>query len=256
MAGLAAAVKLASMGHDIHLYEGANQAGGRCRSFFDEQLKCQIDNGNHLVLSGNSAVQTYLKLTGARDGFVVPHEATFPFIDLATNERWQVRPGRGRSPLWLFTKSRGIPGVKLGEYFSIFKINNAKPGQTVTDCVGQKGKLFERFWDPLTLAALNTPTDKASALLMKAILGETFFKGAKYCLPMVAKKGLSDSLVKPALRILKSNGARIAFKKRLTGLVRANGLVEALEFGNKTVPVGDDKVILALPPNITNELVE
>jgi len=255
MAGLAAAVKLADMGHEVRVYEGANHAGGRCRSFRDEQLKCSIDNGNHLVLSGNRAVQVYLQLTNAGDAFVMPGEAVFPFYDIQADESWNVRPGNGRSPWWLFSKKRGIPGVKFFEYFSAGKLNSAKPGQTVTDCVGGKGKLFERFWDPLTLAALNTPTDKASALLLKAVMKETFFRGAKYCRPMVAKKGLSEALVKPALTYLKSKGVKVSYKKRLTGLVRESGKVSALKFGKETVPVLGDKVILALPPNITSELV-
>lgn len=256
MAGLAAAIKLVAQGHDVHVYEAANHAGGRCRSFYDEQLKCVIDNGNHLVLSGNRAVASYVNLIGATDAFQAPEKAVFPFFDLETDKRWQVKPGNGLLPLWLLSASRGIPEVKLSEYFSAFKINSAKPGQTVKDCVGNAGKLFERFWEPLTLAALNTPSDQASALLLKAVLKETFFKGEKHCRPMVAKDGLSESLVKPALTYLKSNGAKVSFKKRLTGLVRLDGKIEALQFGTKTVPVSNDKVILALPPNITSELVK
>jgi phytoene dehydrogenase-like protein len=56
MAGLAAAVDLARAGHKAELVDGAAQAGGRCRSYHDPQLGRTIDNGNHLVLSGNRAV--------------------------------------------------------------------------------------------------------------------------------------------------------------------------------------------------------
>ena len=45
MAGLAAAVKLAAAGRKVILYESANHAGGRARSFHDEKLGCLIDNG-------------------------------------------------------------------------------------------------------------------------------------------------------------------------------------------------------------------
>ncbi len=55
-----AAVALAERGAKVVLLEGAPQAGGRCRSYFDPQLGLTIDNGNHLVLSGNTSIQSYL----------------------------------------------------------------------------------------------------------------------------------------------------------------------------------------------------
>ena len=54
IAGLAAAVRFAAHGHAVSVYESAPQAGGRCRSYHDPALDMEIDNGNHLVLSGNS----------------------------------------------------------------------------------------------------------------------------------------------------------------------------------------------------------
>jgi len=53
LAGLAAAVVLAAEGCRVRLYEASAHAGGRCRSYFDDELGCRIDNGNHLLLAGN-----------------------------------------------------------------------------------------------------------------------------------------------------------------------------------------------------------
>ncbi|MBV9016011.1 MAG: NAD(P)-binding protein, partial [Alphaproteobacteria bacterium] len=55
VAGLAAAVTLAAGGYRVSLYEASQHAGGRCRSFFDPELGCRIDNGNHLLLAANTA---------------------------------------------------------------------------------------------------------------------------------------------------------------------------------------------------------
>src|ERR1700738_1723546 len=55
LAGLAAAVKLGGAPCDIVVHEASRQAGGRCRSFFEEAMNTTIDNGNHLLLSGDDA---------------------------------------------------------------------------------------------------------------------------------------------------------------------------------------------------------
>ena len=69
IAGLSAAVSLAHVGHRILLYESSTHAGGRCRSYHDTTLDCMIDNGNHLLLSGNTAVMDYLRIIGAENSW-------------------------------------------------------------------------------------------------------------------------------------------------------------------------------------------
>lgn len=251
MAGLAAAVKLADKA-EVHLYEGAGQAGGRCRSFYDNTLKAKIDNGNHLMLSGNFSVREYIRTIGSDRSFEIPGNAIFPFLDLRTGERWEVRPGKGRLPLWLLDRKRSIPGVKWGEYLSALKIYWSSDKKTVTDCVGREGLLYDRFWDPLTLAALNTPAEKASAQLLHAVLSETFFKGSPHCRPMVAKEGLSESLIDPAVAFLKEKGATLHFNTRLTKLAGEGAALKALVFGKKVVELDpeQDRIVFALAPAV------
>ena len=55
LAGLSAAVRLIGKGERVHVYEATAQAGGRCRSYHDLTIGMTIDNGNHLLLSGNHA---------------------------------------------------------------------------------------------------------------------------------------------------------------------------------------------------------
>src|SRR5580698_9736264 len=92
LAGLAAAAALADKGWRVVLYESAEHAGGRCRSYLDTELGVRIDNGNHLLLSGNRSALAYLHLIDALGTFEEPAEAAFPFVDLASEARWTLRP--------------------------------------------------------------------------------------------------------------------------------------------------------------------
>ena len=55
LAGLSAAVRLTSRGRNVVVHEATAFAGGRCRSYHDASVGMTIDNGNHLLLSGNHA---------------------------------------------------------------------------------------------------------------------------------------------------------------------------------------------------------
>lgn len=95
LAGLAAAVRLTVAGRSVQLHEAAPHAGGRCRSYFDAELGCRIDNGNHLLMAGNRGAIDYLEQIGALGSVEGPPGAIFPFVDAATKERWTVRPNQG-----------------------------------------------------------------------------------------------------------------------------------------------------------------
>ena len=75
LAGLSAALRLAKAGRRVVVHEAAKQAGGRCRSLHDTVLDRPIDNGNHLLLGGNTAVFGLLDRIGARDRLVAAARA-------------------------------------------------------------------------------------------------------------------------------------------------------------------------------------
>ena len=248
LAGLACAVSLADRGRKVVLYDAAGQAGGRCRSLYDQQLERPIDNGNHLLLSANQAALGYLEAIGAGDSLVGPEDTVFPFLDLQTGERWTLKPNHGPLPWWILVSRRRVPGTHLGDYLSGLTILCAGERDRVTDRIAAEGPLWERFWEPLTVAALNTAPEEASARLLRAVVIETFARGAAACRPLIAREGLSDSFVEPALTHLEAKGAEIRFNWRLRGLEEAEGTVTALDFGAERRTLGpEDSLVIALP---------
>ena len=249
LAGLAAAVRLASRGHEVIVYEGAGHAGGRCRSYFDDQLQMTIDNGNHLLMSANHEALSFLKTVGSGDSLEGPEEAVFPFFDVRTGQHWRVEPNRGLIPWWIFDKSKRVPGTTPLDYLSLAKFAFAGTDKTVDDLVTRDHPLYETFFEPFTIAVLNTSTAKGCAPLLWNVLIRTFAKGADGCRPLVAKEGLSESFVDPALAYLEKMGATVHFNQRLREITREGARVTGLRFTKDDVAVTEsDHVVLAIPP--------
>ena len=249
ISGLSAAVRLANANFKVHLHEATQQAGGRCRSYFDAATNLTIDNGNHLLLSGNRHAVAYARSIGTEAGLVGPKRAQFPFVDLTTGRRWQLDLGDNRLPLWIFDTARRVPDTGLRDYLALMPLIWASPGRLVGDAIPCEGRLYQRLVQPLLLAALNVDPPEGSAGLAGAVVRETLLAGGMACRPLIAREGLSAVLVEPAIRLLQGKGASVQFGHELRGFGTSAGSVGELQFGEETIALGpDDAVVLAVPP--------
>ncbi len=249
IAGLAAAVRCAEKGLLVSLYEGANHAGGRCRSFHDTVLDRVIDNGNHLLLGGNPGVFEYLRTIGANT-LLEPASDAFPFIDLKSGEQWTLRPGNAKLPLWLFLPGRRIPGTKLADYKVLRDLPTANDTETLTNFVDSGSVMFERFWDPLCAAVLNTDAQEGSAKLIGRMLELTLLRGPAFARPFLTPKGLSPTLVDPALAYLKERKASTSFGARVRTIGLDGNRAARFQVGDQTISLSDnDHLILCVQPH-------
>jgi squalene-associated FAD-dependent desaturase len=256
LAGLSAATKLAARGVAVEVIEGAPQAGGRCRSYFDAALGQTIDNGNHLVLSGNRAVTDYLARIGAKDALAGPPRAEFAFADLASGERWLLRPNEGGLPWWVTHGGRRVPGTRANDYLKYAPLMWADARATIGDLVKDRGALWQRLMHPFLLAVMNTAPEDSSARLAGAVLRETLLKGGRYYRPRIAHPTLAAAFVDPALAFLEKQGANVRLSTRLRRLTLGPRDLMALDVPDATIAVGPkDAVILAVPPWQAAELV-
>jgi hydroxysqualene dehydroxylase len=256
LAGLAAAVRLAGGPRDIVVHEAARQAGGRCRSYYDSSLGMMIDNGNHLLLSGNRDARAFLSAIGGEDQLSGPPEADFAFVDYPTGERWHLRPNSGPFPWWMFSPRRRVPGTGARDYLALLRIFLLSNDMPLAAALRRHGVAYERLWRPFFLAALNTDPADGSSHLAAAVVTETLARGGRACLPLVAARGLSAAFVDPALVYLAKRGIKVSFDHRLRAIAFADGRAAALDFGDERVPLeAADKVILAIPSFAAREIV-
>jgi len=249
ISGLSAAVRLANANFKVHVHEATQQAGGRCRSYFDAATNLTIDNGNHLLLSGNRHAVAYARSIGTEAGLVGPKRAQFPFVDLTTGQRWQLDLGDGRLPLWLFDEARRVPDTGLTDYLALTPLVWAKQSKLVGDAIPCEGTLYQRLVQPLLLAALNVDPPEGSAGLAGAVVRETLLAGGQACRPLIAREGLSAVLVEPAIKLLQDKGASIQFGHELREFVMSANHVGELRFGDDTVAIKPgDAVVMAVPP--------
>jgi squalene-associated FAD-dependent desaturase len=256
LAGLAAAVRLTERAVPVVLHEAAAAAGGRCRSYDDAELGCRLDNGNHLLQSGNDAALDFLGAIGARDSLGGPEQPAFPFLDLRDGMRWTLRPNPGRLPLWPFQAARRVPGSRARDYAAGLRLAVAAKGDTVGALVGGDANLVARFWRPLTVAALNTEIEAGSARCLWQVVRGSFARGGGACRPLVPREGLSARFVDPALAFLRAHGAAIRPRHRLRRVAIQGRRVCGLEFSDGVVPVAEGAaVVLAVPPWVAGDLL-
>jgi squalene-associated FAD-dependent desaturase len=256
ISGLSAAVRLANANYKVHVHEATQQAGGRCRSYFDAATNLTIDNGNHLLLSGNRHALAYARSIGTEAGLVGPRRAQFPFVDLSTGKRWQLDLGESRLPLWVFDESRRVPDTGLLDYLALMPLIWAAPSKLVGDAIRCEGTLYQRLVQPLLLAALNVDPPEGSAGLAGAVVRETLLAGGQACRPLIARDGLSAVLIEPAIKLLQEKGAGIRFGHELREFAMSADSVGELKFGDDAVTVASgDAVVMAVPPRAASSLL-
>ena len=253
LAGLSAA--LTATARAVTIYEAGPAAGGRCRSYLDRELGIRVDNGNHLLLSGNTDAMAFVDQIGSRGSLGGPGKPVFPFMDLDTEARWIVRPNRGMIPSWIFRRSRRVPGTSATDYLKLLSLARIRDDRVVAGFL-PRGPLYTRLIEPLAIAALNTKPEQGLARLLGTVVGETLLKGGRACIPLFPRQGWSETLIDPALAWLEMHGADIRLGQRIAALEITGNRVTALRTPDGTIPVQpNDDVVLAVTAPVAADLL-
>jgi len=256
LAGLSAAVAMVEQGQKVVVHEIARHAGGRCRSYFEPALGMTIDNGNHLLLSGNASALAFLDKIGGWHLLDQPLHAEFNFCDLGNNERWVLRPNDGPVPWWIFSKERRVPGTHALDYLRLGTLLTANASATVTEKIAPNTAVYKRLMEPVLLAALNCDPKEGSAQLAAAVIRETLGRGGKACRPLFAAKGLGPALVDPAVSFVTKKGGELRFDHQLRAIEWTGDRAHALQFADGTIELSSkDRIVVAVPAWVARTLL-
>ena len=182
-AGMAAAVSLAARGIPVTVFESAQQLGGRARGVMHNGT--QLDNGQHLLLG---CYRQTLRLIGQVGGNIENDFLRLP-LQLDLHGEFSFKAPRLPAPLHLLAALLGAQGLPFGARLnaarfmlalrrSNFILPQPEPVKTGNDMTvasllaqhGQGENTTQKLWEPLCIAALNTPIHKASAQVLLNVL--------------------------------------------------------------------------------------
>lgn len=223
VSGLSAALTLLQHGHAVTLFDGAPHAGGRCRGL--RHADSRLDNGQHLCLGayhdtlqllasvGLDAEQVFMRLPLA----LHMHGATQRW-SLVTPQTW---PMRGLpAPLHLLYALLTAQGWDWAcrwaalRWMTRLQLQGFTLRQDVTVAAllsagRQPACLIETLWEPLCLAALNTPINRASGQVFLNVLRDSLMQQRSDSDFLIAKQDLSTALIDPLRERVQTLGGTV-----------------------------------------------
>ncbi|MDR0737227.1 MAG: hydroxysqualene dehydroxylase HpnE [Zoogloeaceae bacterium] len=227
-AGIAAAIALAGKA-ELTLFEAGRALGGRARSIGRTDARGNaLDNGQHILLGA------YRETLGLMWKIGVAPEAHLKRLPLRIQDASGFCLALPRLPhpfhlLWGFLTARKT-GLReklhtarwmrtlRARRFAVPPEADGSVAQWL-DAAGQNGVLRRRLWEPLCLAALNTPAGYASARVFARVVQESLGNSASGAADLLLPRGrLSDLLPDPAQEWLDARGVAVRLRERIHAL--------------------------------------
>ncbi|GHU15178.1 hypothetical protein FACS189441_6470 [Betaproteobacteria bacterium] len=260
-AGIAAAVELAERAPaaDLTLFEAGRRLGGRAKQADVADAK-NLDNGQHILLGAYRDTLALMHRVG-----VSPEQKLQRLpLQVRDNQGFRLALPRLSAPFNLAWGLLTAQGVNLKEKFSCaLWMQRLKRQQfwLEQDCsvaewltaAGQTGILRQRLWEPLCLAALNTPAERASAQVFAYVLRDSLGSAESGATDLLLPRDtLSALLPEPAAAWLQAQGVQIHTRQRIRRLQPVEGGWEA---GNDKISEIFNQVIVAVAPQHLSALI-
>ena len=238
-AGLAAAVELAAQGHQLTVLEASPHLGGRARGFEHKDLL--LDNGQHILLGAYRQTLRLMKLIGLKEADIL---LRLP-LTLETPGHLKLNTPALPAPLHLLAGLISAQGLSLYErlatlgFFAKLRVRNFKlvQDQTVAELLSkQPARTVKLLWEPLCIAALNTPASIASAQVFLNVLRDSFSHNRADSDMLLPRHDLSALFPQAAARYVTEHGGNILSGTTAKSLhLQHNGVVIDGEHFDKVV---------------------
>ena len=223
LAGLSAASRLAEAGIDVTLFESAQQLGGRARVVVWKEKN--LDNGQHILLGAYQQTLGLMASIGVNENHVLLR------LPLALNmhSAFTLKTKNLAAPLHLLFGLLSAKGLNLHERFAAirffvwlkvtrFKLTKDEPLLSLLSRKHQPERLIKWLWEPLCLAALNTPITTASAQTYLNVLRDSFNQSKTDSDLLLPKVDLSTLLSDPIAAHIKKHGGKIALNTSVSNV--------------------------------------
>lgn len=209
-AGLAAAVELTRLGHKVSVFEASKTLGGRARVV--EKDGRRIDNGQHILIGAYTETLKLLRLLR-----VPPRNFLSRPFTLHVPGKLDLRAASLPAPLHLavallrakqLTWTDRIAALRFMRHLKRIRYTlpqDISVNHLLSD-TQQTPILRELLWEPLCIAALNTPTHEASAQVFINVLRDALTESASASELLIPRVDLSELLPVPAAQYLAMNG--------------------------------------------------
>ena len=225
-AGMGAAVELAAAGCAVEVFEASHTLGGRARAA--EISDFVVDNGQHILVGAYTETLRLMRAVGADPDTLLkrtPLRFEFPgeFRMVAPH-----LPAPLHTAFALLT-AQGIDWrEKLAAIRLMRSLQRAKfiiaPDCTVTAWLDtHKTPVRQRrlLWEPLCIAALNTPAERASAQVLANVLRDSLASTRAASDMLLPQTDLSSLFPEPAANFVQDHGGAMHRGTRITGLQRS-----------------------------------
>lgn len=261
-AGLATAVELVRHGVAVTLLEANKQLGGRARTI--QSGIHAYDNGQHLLLGAYSETLRLLQLIGVNENTVLERRPLELHMHTLGGSAVQVPASTLPAPLHLLTGLLRARGLSWHERYSALRFCLALarrrfelPADTCVEQLlkthRQPERVIRGLWEPLCLAALNTPLSGASAKVFLRVLHDTFAFRRSDSDFLYTKVRLSSVFPEPARRYIESHGGRIMMGQRVKSLQLQVGAAIGVTLREQQLTA--DHIVLAVSPAACSQLL-
>jgi squalene-associated FAD-dependent desaturase len=252
-AGMAAAVELARAGVPVTVFEAGPQLGGRARGVeIDGQV---LDNGQHMLVGAYSELLRLMALVGLREADGLIRQPLDLDVIGPSGRAFRMRCPQLPAPFHTLFGLLQAEGLTWADRWAAIRTMSAarwrnwrmRGDMSVADWLAAERQpeiLIRCLWEPLTLAALNTPIAEASAKILLNVLRDSLAGDRAASDFLLPKIDLTSLFPAPAARYVADRGGQV-----LTGTMVRRMVQHDTHWQIDDHPGRFSHVIVALPPH-------